>query len=76
MTTPPWLKAGRELAFILMMLEQPTSFFGLHEYTYMHVVFFQKGVNTGCYNVDTANAAETLLPVLRCLNAMQSRTSL
>lgn len=70
-----WLTAGREQAFILMTLEQPTSHSGLHECIYSILYYFLKWLNTGCYNVDTANSAEKL-PVLPCLSAMQSRTGL
>lgn len=66
MTSPLWLKAGREPAFIWVMLEQPTSLFSLHECTNCTLYFLfrgEVGLNTGCYNVDTANAAESLLPV-------------
>lgn len=41
----------------------------------VHLVFVLKGVNTGCYNVDAANTAETLLPVLpHCSPLNASRT--
>lgn len=79
MTSPLWIKAGRELAFNLVRLEEPTAIFLLHECTYCILYFFSlilKGVNTGCYNVDTANTAETPLPVLPWLNATQCRTGL
>lgn len=59
-TSPLCLKAGAELAFIAGAT--CNTFSDCMNALIASCFFFQRGLNTGCYNVDTANAAESLLP--------------